>query len=183
MTLLGGVSRPRVCGAAREAGGSSPEVDPPIRLDQPLTSDGAASFHASRVRSFIVPHSWHLSVFTCSVGMSFRNDGMLPGVNDDTFISALLAEAGGVNALAGVSPRYPTVSPEALVEGGVVLLSSEPFPFKERHREELCALGVAPERIFLVDGELCSWHGARLAEALPMLRAMAPVWAARCPAR
>ena len=105
------------------------------------------------------------------------------GVNDYTFISALLAEAGGVNALAGVSPRYPTVSPEALVEGGVVLLSSEPFPFKERHRDELCALGVAPERIFFVDGELCSWHGARLAEALPMLRAMAPVWAARCPAR
>ncbi len=105
------------------------------------------------------------------------------GVNDDTFISALLAEAGGVNALTGVSPRYPTVPPEALADGGVVLLSSEPFPFKERHRDELCAVGVAPERIFFVDGELCSWHGARLAEALPMLRAMAPVWAARCPAR
>lgn len=103
-------------------------------------------------------------------------------VNDDTFISALLAEAGGVNALAGVSPRYPTVPPEALRDGGVALLSSEPFPFKDRHREELIASGVPPERIFFVDGELCSWHGARLAEALPMLRAMAPVWAARCPA-
>lgn len=105
------------------------------------------------------------------------------GVTDDTFISALLAEAGGVNALAGRTPRYPALLPEELADGGVILLSSEPYPFKERHREELVRRGVRADQIFFIDGELCSWHGARLVEALPALRGMAPVWAARWPAR
>jgi hypothetical protein len=43
-----------------------------------------------------------------------------------------------------------------------VLLSSEPFPFKEKHLEELSQLtGFPRERFALVDGELLSWHGSR----------------------
>jgi hypothetical protein len=43
-----------------------------------------------------------------------------------------------------------------------VLLSSEPFPFTERHIEELMAVtSLAADRFRLVDGELLSWHGPR----------------------
>ena len=44
----------------------------------------------------------------------------------------------------------------------VVLLSSEPFPFQERHAAELAeASGLARERFVFADGELLSWHGSR----------------------
>jgi hypothetical protein len=43
----------------------------------------------------------------------------------------------------------------------VVLLSSEPYPFSEKHMQEIRE--VLPEaRIELVDGELFSWYGSRL---------------------
>ena len=46
-----------------------------------------------------------------------------------------------------------------VVEAGVemVLLPSEPFPFKEVHREE--CQGIPSQ---LVDGEVFSWYGSRM---------------------
>ena len=46
-----------------------------------------------------------------------------------------------------------------------VLLSSEPFPFKEKHAAELVAAGVSADRVRFVDGECCSWHVVRMAAA------------------
>ena len=100
-------------------------------------------------------------------------------VSGDTFISAMLAEAGGVNAFADHPERYFALTPAALAASGadVVLLSSEPFPFKERHRAELAAASGLPlDALALVDGELCSWHGTRMAEAMHYLRTAAGVW-------
>jgi len=52
-----------------------------------------------------------------------------------------------------------------------VWLSSEPYRFDERHLAEVQAL--APQaRVRLVDGELCSWWGARTAAGLRYLRAL-----------
>lgn len=88
----------------------------------------------------------------------------------DTFISALLAEAGGINECAGPD-RFPVVTVEEMAgRTGLVLLSSEPFPFADRHAAALVGAGVARERIRLVDGELLSWHGSRLRLGLPYLR-------------
>jgi hypothetical protein len=42
-----------------------------------------------------------------------------------------------------------------------VLLSSEPYPFKQKHIEELQQI-LPNSRILLVDGELFSWYGSRL---------------------
>jgi iron complex transport system substrate-binding protein len=56
------------------------------------------------------------------------------------------------------------VTPEdlAAADPDVVLLSSEPFPFKERHTAELAvATGLPRERMQLVDGEYLTWHGSR----------------------
>ena len=85
-------------------------------------------------------------------------------VNGDTFVSALLENAGGKNVFASHAARYPTVSENELASANpdVVLLSTEPFPFQERHAEEIAALtGLERTRFRLVDGERLSWHGSR----------------------
>ncbi|MDF1504680.1 helical backbone metal receptor [Roseisolibacter sp. H3M3-2] len=85
-------------------------------------------------------------------------------VNGDTFVHALLAQAGGVNVLADLPTRYPEVTAAQLAAASpdLVLLSSEPFPFEERHADELAAeTGLPRDRFRLVDGELLSWHGSR----------------------
>ncbi len=85
-------------------------------------------------------------------------------VNADTFVSALLADAGGRNVFASEPDRYPTITPEQLraSDPDIVLLSTEPFPFKASHADELARLsGVPRERFRVVDGEMLSWHGSR----------------------
>lgn len=101
--------------------------------------------------------------------------GPYMSVNDDTFIASMLAQAGGTNALAGHPARFPELDAATIgaLDPDVVLLSSEPFPFRERHRTELSdRSGVPRDRIRYVDGELCSWHGARMALAFRELRRM-----------
>jgi hypothetical protein len=46
----------------------------------------------------------------------------------------------------------------------VILLSSEPYPFKDKHITEFKAL-LPNAVIKLVDGELFSWYGSRLLHA------------------
>lgn len=86
-----------------------------------------------------------------------------------TFIEGILAAAGGVNVFATATERYPTISPESLERQAVdaVLLSSEPFPFAQRHVEQLAdTTKIPPARFRLVDGELLSWHGSRTVAGL-----------------
>lgn len=45
-----------------------------------------------------------------------------------------------------------------------VLLSSEPFPFKQKHVEEMQA-SLPDVKIILVDGELFSWYGSRMLQS------------------
>jgi hypothetical protein len=85
-------------------------------------------------------------------------------VNDETFVHALLANAGGVNVFGAIPERYPTITLEQLRDAApdAVLLATEPFPFAERHIEEVAArTGISRDRITIVDGELLSWHGSR----------------------
>ena len=91
-------------------------------------------------------------------------------INGDTFIDALLAQAGGRNVFADRAERYPTITPGelALADPAVVMLSTEPFPFQPRHIDELAELsGLARERFRIVDGELLSWHGSRTVLGVP----------------
>lgn len=89
-------------------------------------------------------------------------------VSDDTFISALLAEAGGVNVFGARGKRYPEVTLDELQAAApdVVYLPNEPYHFTDEHASEL--LDLTP-RARLVDGELLSWHGSRLCKAFPYL--------------
>ncbi|GAB4409458.1 MAG: helical backbone metal receptor [Microscillaceae bacterium] len=81
----------------------------------------------------------------------------------DTFIHDMLRRAGFENIFSH-RPRYPEISPEALREAApeVVLLSSEPYPFrKEKHQAEFAIL-CPTARVVVVDGEMFSWYGSRL---------------------
>jgi ABC-type Fe3+-hydroxamate transport system substrate-binding protein len=84
-----------------------------------------------------------------------------------TYIDGLLSLAGGENVVADPGSRYPEIDTAALDHADAILLSSEPFPFTSRHREELHEETAIPAaRIHLVDGQQLSWHGARTLEGL-----------------
>ncbi len=84
-------------------------------------------------------------------------------VSRQTYIHELISEAGGINIFAGASSPYPVISADQLAAADPqrVLLSSEPFPFKEKHIRELVeATGLPASRFEIVDGELLSGHCA-----------------------
>jgi ABC-type Fe3+-hydroxamate transport system substrate-binding protein len=90
-------------------------------------------------------------------------------VNADTFVDAMLALAGGRNVFGANADRYPTITTDELRDAAPdkVLLSSEPFPFQEKHVDELSRrTGFPRERFALVDGELLSWHGSRTPQGI-----------------
>ncbi|HNP24764.1 MAG TPA: helical backbone metal receptor [Panacibacter sp.] len=90
----------------------------------------------------------------------WRNPYMTVG--GDTFISNMLRQCGFRNAFENES-RYPQVSLAAIASRRpqIVLLSSEPYPFKEKHIDEI-HLALPNARILLVDGEMFSWYGSRM---------------------
>ena len=92
-------------------------------------------------------------------------------VGKDTFIHQQLALIGGQNALVDHSERYITLSDIHLLahKNANILLSSEPFPFVDKHVEELVDLGVDRSKIHFINGEYCSWHGVRMIESLDYL--------------
>ena len=90
----------------------------------------------------------------------WRKPWMVAG--SGTFIDDMLHRAGFTNAFGHLG-RYPEITAEALAAAAParILLSSEPYPFREKHLAELQALCPAA-RVQLVDGELFSWYGSRL---------------------
>ena len=93
----------------------------------------------------------------------WRSPWMVAG--HSTFIDHLLVRCGLQNVFTNEESRYPKVSDEQLASAQpeVILLSSEPYPFKEKHIAELSAL-CPKSQILLIDGEMCSWYGSRLLE-------------------
>jgi hypothetical protein len=71
---------------------------------------------------------------------------------------------GLINAMKGA--RYPELTHDEIkqLEPEIIFLSSEPFPFREKHIQEL--QGLLPQaKIILADGEMFSWYGSRLLKA------------------
>ncbi|HVK97409.1 MAG TPA: helical backbone metal receptor [Flavisolibacter sp.] len=86
-------------------------------------------------------------------------------VGGDTFINDMLQHAGFENMYAD-QLRYPVVELTDLAKKKceLLLLSSEPFPFKQKHVDELKQI-LPDVKIILVDGEMFSWYGSRLLHA------------------
>ncbi|MBD0778486.1 ABC transporter substrate-binding protein [Maribacter sp. ANRC-HE7] len=89
-----------------------------------------------------------------------------------TFIDALLQLNGFIN-MSPENPRYPTIDDNLLnnTEVDMALLSSEPFPFKEQHINDLENTGIKGKGL-LVDGEYFSWYGSRLLLAFEYFKSL-----------
>nr|WP_295237100.1 helical backbone metal receptor [Sediminibacterium sp.] len=86
-------------------------------------------------------------------------------IGGDTYISDLLKKIGFVNVFANDN-RYPSITLSNIEQSNckVIFLSSEPYPFKQMHIDELQRY-FPNKLIILVDGEMFSWYGSRLLEA------------------
>lgn len=126
-----------------------------VELQRELAACRAATWSAERVLYLIWKDPWM-------------------AVASDTYIARTLAcvgwnvtiEPGGWSGAA----RYPVISDidAAAREVDRVLLSSEPFMFRQRHVDELRDRLHVP--VDLIDGEMTSWYGSRAIRGLAYLR-------------
>ena len=94
----------------------------------------------------------------------WRNPWMVAA--NQTFIQHLLELNNFENIYANLN-RYPEVDINKIQQEGdpeIVMLSSEPYPFKDEHAFEIGRVAHHPKTIF-VDGEYFSWYGSRLIKA------------------
>lgn len=98
----------------------------------------------------------------------WKNPFMAAG--NSTFIGDVLNQMGLINSLKNSDLRYPELTMDEIknLNPNLIFLSSEPFPFKESHINELKQL-VPNATIKLVDGELFSWYGSRLLKSVEYL--------------
>lgn len=104
-----------------------------------------------------------LSIRGRCVYLIWENPKMVAGKS--TFIDAMLEWAGFENSTK--KDRYPVIDEDELraLSPEFVLLSSEPFPFAEKHLEYFQWL-LPNAKVLLVDGEMFSWYGSRLIHAM-----------------
>lgn len=89
----------------------------------------------------------------------------------DTFINKMLIHCGFSNAID--ENRYPVLSDHEIkkLAPDYIFLSSEPFPFKEKHIAALKKISPS-STVKLVDGELFSWYGSRLLQTVPYFKTL-----------
>jgi hypothetical protein len=86
----------------------------------------------------------------------------------DTFINEMMKYCGFKNIFNSLL-RYPEIQiNELMINSGdepggcqLLLLSSEPYPFAQKHIDELQP-HLPGTKIILADGEMFSWYGSRL---------------------
>jgi len=99
-------------------------------------------------------------------------------VSRDTYVSRTLAAVGWDTLETPGPQRYPEIvlTPDLLASVDRILLSSEPYAFRERHLDEIRRIGALGGNLFiptaveepqaqlnvaLIDGEMTSWYGSR----------------------
>ena len=89
----------------------------------------------------------------------------------DTYIANMLALLGWQTVPAMAAQRYPALASTALRElnAELCLLSSEPYPFRDKHIAELRGLLGGDIPVRLIDGEMVSWYGSRAIQGLAYL--------------
>ena len=107
-------------------------------------------------------------------------------VSRDTYVSRTLAVVGWDTVKIESKDRYPKIdlTLELVSRVDRVLLSSEPYAFRERHLDEVRQTLAAADHFFvptareaaespvtvsLIDGEMTSWYGSRAIEGMKYL--------------
>ena len=94
-------------------------------------------------------------------------------VSRDTYIARTLSLVGWRTVAHDADVRYPAVDITAglFEETDVVLFSSEPFPFTEKHMEEFAgAYPCQGVRLAAIDAQMVSWYGSRAIAGLRYLK-------------
>lgn len=96
----------------------------------------------------------------------------------NTFIGDILNRLGFRNCLPSKQERYPELNISMIkdLNPEIIFLSSEPYPFKEEHIQEL-QKELPLTKIHLVDGELFSWYGSRLLKSAGYFNKKMTEWA------
>jgi len=115
---------------------------------------------AFNLKVYEVLHQTKLKSSLKAAYLIWKNPYMTVG--SDTFIHNVLSEIGFENIFKNTT-RYPEIQVEDLAEPEVIMLSSEPFPFKEKHIAELKEF-YPDKKIMIVDGEAFSWYGTHIAK-------------------
>ncbi len=121
------------------------------------------SLEANRIKTQLMADFGHPVPKKGSAVYLIWNDPMMVA-GGGTFIDEMLVRAGFENLIK--EDRYPVVVMEELraMAPEYVLLSSEPFPFKEKHTR-IFKKELPGAKIRIVDGEMFSWYGSRLLHA------------------
>lgn len=100
----------------------------------------------------------------------WRNPWM--SIGQDTYIHSVLDHFNFHNIFAD-SKRYPEFSLESLSlkKPDLLLLSSEPYPFEEKHIQEVNPYFGGTD-ILLVNGEWFSWYGSRMTSSFRQIHAI-----------
>ena len=97
-------------------------------------------------------------------------------VSENTYISRTLALAGLQTEGGRPDTRYPEVIFDDMLMENIesVLLSTEPFPFKQKHVAEVREL-TEPWQVpvHIIDAEMVSWYGVRAISGLRYLESFA----------
>ena len=103
-------------------------------------------------------------------------DRPLMTATDKTMIGRLIGLAGGINIFGDLAGRYPQVSPEAVLKRDPQLILAPDHHASSVDGRDLAArlglpdAGAAPrERVLILDGDLVSRAGPRIADALELL--------------
>jgi len=85
----------------------------------------------------------------------------------NTFIDDMMIRCGFINCAEKDNGRYPEYDLKQIKELNpeLILLSSEPFPFKETHLQ-FFQTEMPNAMVKIVDGEMFSWYGSRLLSAV-----------------
>ncbi|HSQ03074.1 MAG TPA: helical backbone metal receptor, partial [Burkholderiales bacterium] len=88
-----------------------------------------------------------------------------------TYISATLAAVGWDTLPEVATERYPAIALETVLAADVtrLLLSTEPYRFRERDVPELVHIVPPHVTVSLIDGEMTSWYGSRAIHGLRYL--------------
>ena len=88
-------------------------------------------------------------------------------VSRDTYVSRTLALFGLRTLPESSAARYPKLDDLNVAGIDLILLSTEPFRFRDSHAKEIQETTGKPVR--LIDGEMTSWYGSRAIEGLGYL--------------
>ena len=119
------------------------------------------------------------SVYDAAAGMKYPERRVLyliwkdpwMTVSRDTYISRTLGLFGMLTVPENSAQRYPELRRLDDIGIDLVLLSSEPYRFHEKHLAEVGSLTGRPA--LLVDGEMTSWYGPRAIVGLAYLSQLA----------